>query len=40
MVGVHARDVIGILAKAGCDSPLAFEWNMQLRYYWEKEQVS
>ena len=34
VVDVHNRDVIEILDNAKCDSPAAFEWNMQLRYYW------
>mmetsp|Transcript_46773 Transcript_46773/g.83798 ORF Transcript_46773/g.83798 Transcript_46773/m.83798 type:complete len:4084 (-) Transcript_46773:846-13097(-) len=40
VVGVHSRDVIGTLVQSKCDSVGAFEWNMQLRYYWEKDQVA
>jgi dynein heavy chain len=37
-IEVHARDVIDRMAKSGCNSPSAFEWLSQLRFYWDKEE--
>jgi len=37
VIDVHARDVLDILIKAGCESVLDFDWIRQLRYYWEQE---
>eukprot|EP00667_Euglena_gracilis_P000017 EG_transcript_17 len=39
VIDVHNRDVIEALVKANCTSLGAFEWNMQLRYYWEEGHV-
>lgn len=35
-IEVHARDVVDRLVKADCDSPEAFEWLSQLRFYWDR----
>ena len=37
-VEVHSRDVLDKLAKVPNIDDNAFEWLMQLRFYWEKEQ--
>lgn len=37
VIDVHARDVVETLAKQGVDDIGAFEWIMQLRYYWEND---
>jgi len=39
VIDVHARDVVDTLKKQGVDNIGAFEWIMQLRYYWENDDV-
>jgi dynein heavy chain len=36
VLDVHCRDVMDRMVQANCDSTNAFEWTMQLRYYWEE----
>jgi dynein heavy chain len=36
-IEVHARDIIEKLLKAHCESRNAFEWQQQLRFYWEDD---
>ena len=38
-IEVHSRDVLDRLSKINDITPDAFEWMMQLRYYWEKTLV-
>ncbi|GBF88264.1 dynein heavy chain axonemal protein, partial [Raphidocelis subcapitata] len=38
-IDVHARDVVGQLAEKGVSSVGAFDWSMQLRYYWESDDL-
>lgn len=35
---VHARDILSALGRAKNISPLCFEWNRQLRYYWQTDE--
>ncbi|CAG9467054.1 unnamed protein product [Pedinophyceae sp. YPF-701] len=37
---VHNRDVVALLRKEGCDGPEGFKWQMQLRYYFENDEVT
>ena len=37
VVDVHSRDVVDNLIKQKCSSLNAFEWTMQMRYYWDTE---
>ena len=37
-IEVHARDVIDRMAKANVNSPNAFDWLSQLRFYWDQEE--
>eukprot|EP00898_Chlorokybus_atmophyticus_P005400 jgi/Chlat1/5861/Chrsp4S06373 len=39
-IEVHARDVIERLGKCGCSAPTDFEWQSQLRFYWDKDKDS
>ncbi|XP_047672459.1 dynein axonemal heavy chain 6 isoform X2 [Tachysurus fulvidraco] len=36
-VDVHARDIVSELVKAKVDSSSRFEWQRQLRYYWDMD---
>ena len=36
-IEVHARDVIDRMAKGNCNDVNAFEWLLQLRFYWDRE---
>eukprot|EP01135_Chromosphaera_perkinsii_P000405 Nk52_evm52s78 gene=Nk52_evmTU52s78 len=36
-IEVHSRDVIDTIIKSKCDDPQSFEWQKQLRFYWDKE---
>jgi dynein heavy chain len=37
VIDVHARDVVGALAKEQVQSVADFSWSSQLRYYWEEK---
>lgn len=37
VIDVHALDVVGSLIESKIDTVTAFEWVMQLRYYWEPD---
>ena len=37
VMDVHARDVVANLAKKGVSSPTDFDWQAQLRSYWEDD---
>ena len=39
-IEVHARDVIDKLIKSNCNDVMGFEWLMQLRFYWEKVNIT
>ena len=36
-IEVHARDVIDRMAKGNCNDVNAFEWLLQLRFYWDRD---
>lgn len=38
-IDVHGRDVVGALLAKGVSSASDFDWQMQLRYYWEEEDL-
>jgi dynein heavy chain len=38
-IDVHARDIVGQLSNKGAKSTADFEWQMQLRYYWENDDL-
>ncbi len=38
-IDVHARDIVGALVDKGVTSITDFEWQMQLRYYWENDDL-
>lgn len=38
IMDVHAKDVVEKLVQAGVTSSSAFDWQSQLRYYWEEDQ--
>lgn len=38
-IDVHARDIIGVLVAKRVSSTNDFDWQMQLRYYWEEEDL-
>ncbi|KAI8465887.1 MAG: dynein heavy chain 7 [Monoraphidium minutum] len=38
-IDVHARDIVGQLQAKGAASTTDFEWQMQLRYYWEADDL-
>ena len=40
VMDVHARDVVGALAGAGVSQLEEFEWQAQLRTYWQRTDVS
>ena len=35
---VHGRDVLTLMADAGCETPNDFNWVSQLRYYYEPDE--
>ena len=37
VMDVHARDVVGLLAQKGISNPDDFDWQAQLRSYWEED---
>ena len=37
VIDVHAREVLGILIEEGASDVTAFDWNRQLRYYWDDD---
>ena len=37
VIDVHAREVLGILIAEGTSSLTGFDWNRQLRYYWDAD---
>jgi dynein heavy chain len=39
-IDVHARDIVADLVKRGTKDVNEFEWQMQLRYYLENEDVA
>ena len=39
VIDVHARDVITGMVRDGIDTPADFEWQAQLRYYWEDNEM-
>jgi dynein heavy chain len=39
-VDVHARDIVADLLKHSIEDVNDFEWQMQLRYYFENEDVA
>ncbi len=39
-IDVHARDIVEQLAASGVTSSSDFGWQMQLRYYWEDEDLA
>lgn len=36
-IDVHSRDIVSALLSKGTSSTQDFEWQMQLRYYWEDD---
>lgn len=36
---VHSRDIVSSLLSKGVNSTEDFEWQMQLRYYWEDDDL-
>jgi dynein heavy chain len=38
-IDVHSRDIVASLLSKGCSNTQAFEWQKQLRYYWEDEDL-
>jgi dynein heavy chain len=38
VIDVHALDVVGSLIESEIYEVTAFEWVMQLRYYWEPDE--
>lgn len=38
-IDVHSRDIVGSLLAKGTSSVNEFEWQMQLRYYFEEEDL-
>ncbi len=36
VIEVHQRDIIDKLYKGGCNDTTSFDWLAQLRFYWEK----
>jgi dynein heavy chain len=37
VIDVHAREVLRLLIDENCSSITAFDWNKQLRYYWDDD---
>jgi hypothetical protein len=38
-IDVHSRDIVSSLLSKGTSSTQDFEWQMQLRYYWEEDDL-
>lgn len=38
-IDVHSRDIVSSLLSKGTSSTGDFEWQMQLRYYWEDDDL-
>lgn len=38
-IDVHSRDIVSSLLSKGTSSTEEFEWQMQLRYYWEDDDL-
>lgn len=38
-IDVHSRDIVSSLLSKGTSNTQDFEWQMQLRYYWEEDDL-